>query len=225
MNAIRELFGYVGAKGKRSMLFSVVFEIGGALLSAGIMLAIFRMLYAVIAGGGFDTGYWIFLFGALLAGKFVCAMASMATTHIAGFEIEVRLKELVIRRLEDFSLGFYTNEQLGNISTVVHDDIENLDKSVSHLGSKMAADCVAAIVIGVCLFCLDWRIGLLMVSLIPVSIATMILGFPKALSLQNVNAKNLAYMVSRFVEFTKNIPMLKVFAGGMSFQSRVRESV
>jgi ATP-binding cassette subfamily B protein len=96
--------------------------------------------------------YWIFLFCALLAGKFICAMGSMVTTHVAGFEVEVRLKELVIRRLEEFSLGFYTNEQLGNISTVIHDDIENLDKALSHLGSKMAADCVTAAVIGVCLF-------------------------------------------------------------------------
>jgi ATP-binding cassette subfamily B protein len=57
-----------------------------------------------------------------------------------------------------------------------------------------------------------------------VAIIIQILSFKKTLSLKRENAKNLASMVSRFVEFTKNIPMLKVFAGGMSFQNRVRES-
>jgi hypothetical protein len=31
-------------------------------------------------------------------------------------------------------------------------------------------------------------------------------------------------MVSRFVEFTKNIPMLKTFHGGLLFQANVKES-
>jgi ATP-binding cassette subfamily B protein len=224
MKILRELFSYMRPKGKRGMVWAVLSETGGALLSAGIMLLVFQMLAAVLGKTDTSMGYWIVLFCIALAGKFVCAMVSMLTTHVASFEMEVSLKESVIRRLKEFSLGFYTNEQLGAISTVVHDDIENLQKSVSHFGSKMVADCITAIVIGVCLFCLDWRIGLVMVSLIPVAIITQVRGFSKALSLKRANTKNLAAMVSRFVEFTKNIPLLKVFAGGMTFQDRVRES-
>lgn len=221
---IRELFGYIGKKGKGTMIAAIIFQTGNALLSAAIMLTIFDMLYEVLAQPGNALTPYFIRFGVLLGGKFICTTITMITMHDAGFEMETRLKERVVRRMKEFSLGFYTNEQLGNISTVVHDDVENLQKSVSHIGSQMLADVFTAAVIGSLLLALDWKMGLVMISLLPVSFLFQALGYRKALGLKNENAANLGMMVSRFVEFTKNVPLLKTFRGGLLFQDYVRES-
>jgi ATP-binding cassette subfamily B protein len=221
---IKDFFGRIGKKGKATMIGAILSETGNALIFAAIMLTVFNMLYAVLAGTGASLTPYIIRFALLLGGKFVFTTMSMITMHDAGFEMEIALKEQVVRRLKQFSLGFYTNEQLGNISTVVHDDIENLRQSTSHIGVSMVADTIIAVVIGAALFALDWRMGLIMVSLLPVSGLVQKLGAKTLLRLKNENAKNLGVMVSRFVEFTKNIPMLKTFPGGLLFQSGVKES-
>ncbi|MDR1053631.1 MAG: ABC transporter ATP-binding protein/permease [Planctomycetaceae bacterium] len=221
---IRELFYYIGKRGRIAMFGAVLSETGNALIYAAVMLTVFEMLYAVIAEPDVSLMPYIFRFVLLLTGKFICTTISMITMHAAGFEIETALKARIVRRLKQFSLGFYTNEQLGNISTVVHDDIENLRQSTSHIGVNMIADTITAFVIGAALFMLSWQMGLVMISLLPVSFLLQRLNAGKSLRLKNENAKNLGVMVSRFVEFTKNIPMLKTFSGGLLFQADVKES-
>ncbi|SHN74854.1 ABC transporter ATP-binding protein [Desulfitobacterium chlororespirans] len=221
---IGELFGYIGKKGKMTMIAAIIFETGNALLTAAIMLTILNMLYGVLAEPSQGLTAYFVRFGILLGAKFFCTIVTMMTMHDAGFAMETQLKERVVRRLKEFSLGFYTHEQLGNISTVVHDDVENLQKSISHVGVKMLADIFTAAVIGIALLMLDWRMGLVMMSLLPLSFLFQALGYKKALRLKNENAANLGTMVSRFVEFTRNIPLLKTFRGGLLFQDYVKES-
>ncbi|MDR1114906.1 MAG: ABC transporter ATP-binding protein/permease [Tannerella sp.] len=221
---IRNLFTYIGKKGRVSMICAILAETGNALIYAAILLTVFDMLYGALANPDASFAPYITRFALLLGGKFICTTVSLITTHIAGFEMETKLKERVVHRLRQFSLGFYTGEQLGNISTVVHDDVDNLQKSTSHLGVNMLADMITAFVIGVALFVLNWKMGLVMISLLPVSFLAQKLSFGKALRLKNENARNLGIMVSRFVEFTKNIPMLKTFPGGLLFQNSVKES-
>jgi ATP-binding cassette subfamily B protein len=221
---IRELFGCIGKKGRATMLGAVLSETGNALIYAAVMLTVFDMLYAVMADPGASLLPHIVRFTWLLAGKFVCTTVSMITMHDAGFELETALKAGIVRRLKRFSLGFYTNEQLGNISTVVHDDIESLRQNTSHMGVSMIADTITALVIGAALFALNPKMGLVMISLLPVSFLLQRVSGGAALRLKNENGKNLGVMVSRFVEFTKNIPMLKTFPGGLLFQTNVKES-
>jgi ATP-binding cassette subfamily B protein len=110
----------------------------------------------------------------------------------AGFELETALKAGIVRRLKRFSLGFYTNEQLGNISTVVHDDIENLRQNTSHMGVSMIADTITALVIDAALFALNWKMGLVMISLLPVSFLLHRVSGGVALRLKTRTAKTSA---------------------------------
>jgi ATP-binding cassette subfamily B protein len=156
---IRDLFDYIGKKGRLTMLGAVLSETGNALIYAAVMLTVFDMLYAVLADPGASLLPHIVRFAWLLAGKFICTTVSMITMHDAGFELETALKARIVRRLKRFSLGFYTNEQLGNISTVVHDDIESLRQNTSYMGVSMAADTITALVIGTALFALNREYG------------------------------------------------------------------
>ena len=220
---IRELFSYIGKKGRASMIAAIIAETGNSILSAAIMLVVFRMLYAVIDTSAAVSDYFL-PFAMLLVGKFICTTVSMVTTHVAGFEVEVKLKARVIARLKQFSLGFFTNAQLGTISTVVHDDVDSLEKATAHMGSRMLADIITAAAIGVCLFVLDWRMGLVMISLLPIGFVLQKLGFVHALHLKRITAASLSRMVSRFVEFMRNIPMLKSFPGGKLFEDTLKDS-
>jgi ATP-binding cassette subfamily B protein IrtB len=220
---LRELLRDIGTKGKLMLGAASLFNTVGSLLSAGILLTVLLMLTRIV-GGGKDLGsFWLVLIVMLVA-KLVANVLSNITTHFAGFELEVKLKEKIIHRLKQFSLGFYTKERLGDISTVVQDDVDNLEGAVAHFGSRTISDAVTALVIGVALFILDWRMGLVMISLLPIALWAQTFGLDRSLKLKAANKKNLADLVSRFVEYTKGIPMLKAFPENLFFRDRLQES-
>lgn len=220
---IRELFSHISKKGKVMLAAAAAANTIGSLLFAAIMLTVFRMMTAITEGEKDLAGYWWLMTG-MLAVKFIANIISVGTTHFGGFEMEVNLKEKIIRRLKQFSLGFYTKERLGEISTVVQNDVDNLEGAVAHLGSKTVSDIFTALVIGIALFILDWRMGLAMVSLLPIALWMQAAGIKKILVLKERNKRNLADMVSRFVEYTKGIPLLKAFPENKFFQNRLKES-
>lgn len=220
---IRELFSHISKKGKVMLAAAAAANTIGSLLFAAIMLTVFRMMTAITEGEKDLAGYWWLMTG-MLAVKFIANIISVGTTHFGGFEMEVNLKEKIILRLKQFSLGFYTKERLGEISTVVQNDVDNLEGAVAHLGSKTVSDILTALVIGIALFILDWRMGLAMVSLLPIALWMQAAGIKKTLELKERNKRNLADMVSRFVEYTKGIPLLKAFPENKFFQNRLKES-
>ena len=223
MTMIKELFSHISQKGKLMLAAATISNAISSLLFAGIMLTVFRMLTAITEREKDLTGYWRMML-AMLVLKFIANIVSVATSHFAGFEMEVNLKTKIIQRLKGFSLGFYTKERLGEISTIVQNDVDNLEGAVAHLGSRTASDVLTALVIGAILFVLDWKMGLVMVSLLPLALWLQAASVKKSLVLKEKNKRNLADMVSRFVEYTKGIPLLKAFPENQFFRSRLKES-
>lgn len=220
---MKELFSHISKKGKRILVLAILANTVSSLLFAGILLTVFRMLTAITDGKKDLTAYWWAMLGMLLV-KFIANVISNGATHFAGFELEVNLKEKIIQRLKQFSLGFYTKERLGEISTIVQNDVDNLEGAVSHIGSRSVSDIITALVIGIALFILDWKMGLVMVSLLPLALWIQAAGIQNSLALKEKNQQNLADMVSRFVEYTKGIPLLKAFPENRFFQERLKES-
>lgn len=220
---IGELFSHISKKGKHMLISATIANTISSLLFAGILLTVFRMLTAITLRHRDLAGYWWAMIGMLIV-IFIANIISNGTTHFTGFEIEVNLKEKIIRRLKQFSLGFYTKERLGEISTVVQNDVDNLESAVSHIGSRTVSDIITALVIGIALFVLDWKMGLVMVPLLPLALWLQAASIKKSLILKENNKRNLADMVSRFVEYTKGIPLLKAFPENKFFQNRLKES-
>jgi ATP-binding cassette subfamily B protein len=217
---LKELFSNIGPEGKRNLVAAVIANTVRSLISAGILLAVLRMLEGITGGQKDLRSYWLTLIVFLFV-KFICNMISSKTSHIGGLELEINLKEKIIRKLKTFSLEFYTNERIGEISTIIQSDVDALEIAVSHFGSKAVGDIITAAVIGVSLFILDWRLALIMVLLLPLAVWVQKTGLGRSLKLREANAKNLADMVSRFVEYTKGMPLLKAFPENQYFHNQL----
>jgi ATP-binding cassette subfamily B protein len=221
---IKELLHNIGKKGKSLFIAAIAANTIGTLLSACILLTILKMLNFITEGGKILYPYWWILAGILLV-KFIANIVYNAASHVSGFELEINLKEKIIKRLKQFSLGFYTNEQLGKISTIVHGDVDGLEEAFVHPGSRAIGDIITALVLGIALFVLEWRMGLLMVSLLPLAVFLQFLTVKRSVTLRSKNRKNIALMVSRFVEYTKGIPLLKAYAENNFFRRQLEMSI
>ncbi|MGD8399940.1 MAG: ABC transporter ATP-binding protein [Bacillota bacterium] len=221
---IKRIFATLTAKGRKMLALSIIAFILYALAGVSIMLLALEMMDRLTGGQEIALGgYWWALI-ALVVFKAFCNIVADVAKHFAGFEIEVKLRETLLARLKRFSLGFYTKERLGEISTIIQKDVTNMESVVAHMWSRMVSDFAVALIIGIGLFVADWRLGLAMVSLLPVALLVLVLGIKSGRRLQKESQDDLADMVSIFVEYVKGIPLLKAFSESVSLQSRLKKS-
>ncbi len=221
---IGDLLKNIGTKGKALVGAAILSTALSSLAALGITLVILKMVEQITVGqAGPLAGYWWALAGITVLRMVFNSLGSIVR-HFAGFEIVARVKEKIILRLKQFSLGFYTRERMGEISTVIHNDADHLGGIVGHLGTQMISDFLVALLIGTGLFIIDWRMGLAMVSLLPVALLVLVLGIRSNVRLKKANQENLADMVSLFIEYTRGIPLLKAFSESQTFKKRLEVS-
>lgn len=222
---IRNILNELTVRGVRHLIISALFFVVYALCGTAIMLTVLFLIDRHISGESVSliSAAWI-LVGLLILKTISNAVADMSK-HFAGFDLVERIREKIILKLKIFSLGFYTNERLGEISTVIHKDVDNMEMVVGHLWTRMSADFIVALILGIGPFWVDWHMGLAMIAILPIALFSLYRGIRSGMKAQQEAQDGLADMVSLFVEYVKGIPMLKVFGGKGMFRDRLDHSV
>ena len=222
---IRNILNELTVRGVRHLIISALFFVVYALCGTAIMLTVLFLIDRHISGESVSliSAAWI-LVGLLILKTISNAVADMSK-HFAGFDLVERIREKIILKLKMFSLGFYTNERLGEISTVIHKDVDNMEMVVGHLWTRMSADFIVALILGIGLFWVDWHMGLAMIAILPIALFSLYRGIRSGMKAQQEAQDGLTDMVSLFVEYVKGIPMLKVFGGKGMFRDRLDHSV
>jgi ATP-binding cassette subfamily B protein IrtB len=221
---IREILNILTPKGKRAMIVSIIWFIIYALSGVAMMLLVLKMLSMIVAGNTTAfSKYWRYLLFLLLI-KGVSNVLWDSQKHFAGFDISHELRAKIVYRLKSFSLGFYTNERLGEISTVIHKDVDNMVMIVGHTWPRMTSDFMVSAILMSAFFILNWKMGLLMIAVLPVALLLLVFGLKKGGKIETENGDRLADMVSLFVEYVKGIPLLKAFAESKKFDQELESS-
>ncbi len=223
---IKKILSVVTGKGKALIVTATLAFTLAGLLGAYLMYLVVDMLNRI---GTYHTaseltGLWSALFSVVLLKTLMAVVADMAK-HFAGFDVVLTVRESLIKKLKQFSLGFYSKERLGEISTVIHKDVDNLEGVVGHFLSIMFSDILIALLLGGWLFAKSPLMGFAMVSLLPLAVLMLVTGFRKNLRLQQRTNDDLADMVSLFVEYTRGIPLMKAFSENPAFENRLQSSI
>lgn len=220
---IKEIWNTLTPSGKRSLSLSVTGFTLYALSGIAMMYIVLKALEAVISGGGNLLWYWVALVACLLI-KGGSNILADVRKHYAGFDIVYQVRKNIIYRLKEFSLGFYTNERLGEISTIIHKDVDKMEMVVGHVWTRMLADFIVSAILLTALVVYDPKMALLMISALPVAVLFLTLGLKRGERLEEKAGNDLADMVSVFVEYVKGIPLLKAFSESRRFEEKVEQT-
>lgn len=221
---IKEIWNTLTSRGKRSLSLSVAGFTLYALSGIAMVYIVLKSLEAVISGRDNLIWYWIALAACLLI-KVGSNILADVKKHHAGFDIVYQIRKNIIYRLKEFSLGFYTNERLGEISTIIHKDVDSMEMVVGHVWTRMLADFIVSVILFAVLAFYSPQMALLMISAFPVALLFLILGLKRAKRLEEKAGNDLADMVSVFVEYVKGIPLLKAFSDSRRFEDKVEQTV
>ena len=218
----REMLKLLTKTGKRDLIISSVFFALYGLSSIAMIVIIFSILFQIFDGTSLDMLYKYFIaIGLLVVFKGICNMVADMKKHSAGFDIVQQIRERMIIKLKKFSLGFYTNERLGEINTILHKDVDNMSLVVGHMWSRMFGDFLIAAVVFVGLASIDIKLALIMAVSVPIALIFLYLTIKQSEKIENQNNLSLFDMVSLFVEYVRGIPVLKSFGENKSLDNEL----
>ena len=208
--------------GKRDLIISSVFFALYGLSSIAMIVIVFSILFQIFDGTSLASLYKYFIaIGLLVVFKGICNMVADMKKHSAGFDIVQQIRERMIIKLKKFSLGFYTNERLGEINTILHKDVDNMSLVVGHMWSRMFGDFLIAAVVFVGLASIDFKLSIIMAVSVPIALIFLYLTIKQSEKIENQNNSALLDMVSLFVEYVRGIPVLKSFSNNKSLDNEL----
>ena len=218
----REMLKLLTKTGKRDLIISSVFFAFYGLSSIAMIVIVFYILFQIFDGTSLASLYKYFIaIGLLVVFKGICNMVADMKKHSAGFDIVQQIRERMIIKLKKFSLGFYTNERLGEINTILHKDVDNMSLVVGHMWSRMFGDFLIGAVVFVGLANIDIKLALIMAVSVPIALAFLYMTIKQSEKIENQNNSALLDMVSLFVEYVRGIPVLKSFSNNKSLDNEL----
>ena len=218
----REMLKLLTKTGKRDLIISSVFFALYGLSSIAMIVIVFSILFQIFDGTSLDMLYKYFIaIGLLVVFKGICNMVADMKKHSAGFDIVQQIRERMIIKLKKFSLGFYTNERLGEINTILHKDVDNMSLVVGHMWSRMFGDFLIGAVVFVGLASIDFKLAIMMAASVPIALIFLYLTIKQSERIENQNNSALLDMVSLFVEYVRGIPVLKSFSNNKSLDNEL----
>ena len=218
----REMLKLLTKIGKRDLIISSVFFALYGLSSIAMIVIVFSILFQIFDGTRLVSLYKYFIvIGLLVVFKGICNMVADMKKHSAGFDIVQQIRERMIIKLKKFSLGFYTNERLGEINTILHKDVDNMSLVVGHMWTRMFGDFLIGAVVFVGLASIDFKLAILMAVYVPIALAFLYLTIKQSERIENQNNSALLDMVSLFVEYVRGIPVLKSFSNNKSLDNEL----
>ena len=218
----REMLKLLTKTGKRDLIISSIFFALYGLSSIAMIVIVFSILFQIFDGTSLASLYKYFIaIGLLVVFKGICNMVADMKKHSAGFDIVQQIRERMIIKLKKFSLGFYTNERLGEINTILHKDVDNMSLVVGHMWSRMFGDFLIAAVVFVGLASIDFKLAIIMAVSVPIALIFLYLTIKQSEKIENQNNSALLDMVSLFVEYVRGIPVLKSFSNNKSLDNEL----
>ena len=218
----REMLKLLTKTGKRDLIISSVFFALYGLSSIAMIVIVFSILFQIFDGTSLASLYKYFIaIGLLVVFKGICNMVADMKKHSAGFDIVQQIRERMIIKLKKFSLGFYTNERLGEINTILHKDVDNMSLVVGHMWSRMFGDFLIGAIVFIGLASIDFKLSIIMAVSVPIALIFLYLTIKQSERIENQNNSALLDMVSLFVEYVRGIPVLKSFSNNKSLDNEL----
>ncbi|QYZ80186.1 ABC transporter ATP-binding protein [Methanofollis formosanus] len=161
------------------------------------------------AAAGVTWYGWLAVGFALLS--VVLYFAALMCSHLAAFRVEKNMRKEAMHTIVTLPLGFFDQHTSGRMRKIIDDNASITHTFMAHLLPDLAGAVVMPFAILALLFVFDWRLGL--VSLIPLVVSVyylkQMMGGDRSSIQKYMDA--LEEMNTEAVEYVRGVPVVKVF--------------
>lgn len=212
---LKRLLPYAGKKGYMLPL-AMLFSAFSGIMMLMPMVYIHKIVSGIILSSSVDGNS--IRYNAILAASFAATgvlfyFFALLVSHIFAFEVEANIIRISVKKMMDKPLGFFANRESGNLRKTIIDGAGETHNMLAHQLPDFAMTIVSPIVLLIFFFLFDWRLGL--VSLIPMVISILLMATMssrKNMKMREEYYEGLAHLSAESVEYVRGIPVVKTFA-------------
>ncbi|KAA6300284.1 MAG: putative multidrug export ATP-binding/permease protein [Candidatus Ordinivivax streblomastigis] len=149
----------------------------------------------------------------LQAAKAIVGAVGIWRAHRAAYGALTDIRLSIIQHLKKLPLGFFQRRRPGELSDIIHHDVEQIELYLAHTQPEIVGTMLIALLITGAMFIIDWRLALCMLAPVPLAAGLLILLFTKIwtkrLKQYNQSTKE---MSEDLMEYVAVIPTIKAFS-------------
>ena len=171
-------------------------------------------LVVTLLNGGFETKQLIFYCAAIclcLAAKSLFYGLSIWKVHDTAYKSLAEIRLRILAHLKKMPMGFFQKRKTGDLTNVINHDVEQIELYLAHAYPDILSTMVLPVIIFISVLILDWRMGLAMISTVPV--ALVILRIVKKFSEKGIRHFQLSTkkISEDMIEYIHAMPIIKAF--------------
>ena len=156
----------------KAVLWCFVCNLSLMLPVGAVMFTVQHLLDVLARGGSAMEGFALCVGSglAILLLLFVLHWFQYAALYLATYQESASRRVSLAETLRRLPLSFFGNRDLSDLTATMIADCSSLDQLFSHYVPQLFASVLSTLVIGVCMFCCDWRMAAAVLWVVPAAV-------------------------------------------------------
>ena len=223
----KKIFEYAGPY-KKNMYVATVVVLVSVLLGVFPFVLAYQVIAPLVMGEAITASFIIQHVILVLVCLVLQALFygwGLNLSHKAAYDTLLRLRTALQKRFEKLPLGVIQDKGTGTVKKLFVDDVDSLEVLLAHSMPEGIANLMVPIAVYVAMFFVDWKLALLSLASIPLSLVAM-------MTMYSVGMKKMGpyYMAGQkmnntIIEYINGMEVVKVFNKDADSYERFRKDI
>ena len=223
----KKIFEYAGPH-KKGLYAATAIVLVSVLMGVLPFVLAYQVIAPLVMGESIEASFIILRVVLVLACLVLQALFygwGLNLSHKAAYDTLLRLRTALQKRFEKLPLGVIQDKGTGTVKKLFVDDVDSLEVLLAHSMPEGIANLMIPIAVYVAMFFVDWKLALLSLASIPISLIAM-------MTMYSVGMKKMGpyYMAGQkmnntIIEYINGMEVVKVFNKDADSYERFRKDV
>lgn len=161
-----------GGRDLTKAIFACALSNMGLIFPMGLLLLLIEQLvYPILGFSAKETGMFFYVGVSVVLLALICLFTYIQynATFLSSYRESANMRIRLAERLRKLPLSFFGKRDLADLTTTIMADSAFIEKAFSHFIPELTGAVISTAFIGICLFMMDWRMGLAVLWVAPVS--------------------------------------------------------
>ena len=223
----KKIFEYAGPY-KKNMYVATVVVLVSVLMGVLPFVLAYQVIAPLVMGESIEASFIILRVVLILVCLVLQALFygwGLNLSHKAAYDTLLRLRTALQKRFEKLPLGVIQDKGTGTVKKLFVDDVDSLEVLLAHSMPEGIANLMIPIAVYVAMFFVDWKLALLSLASIPISLIAMMMMYSVGMKKMGPYYMAGQKMNNTIIEYINGMEVVKVFNKDADSYERFRKDV
>lgn len=223
----KKVFEYAGPH-KKDLYIATFIVLLSVLMGVLPFVLAYQVISPLVMGESIEASFIILRVVLVLACLVLQALFygwGLNLSHKAAYDTLLRLRTALQKRFEKLPLGVIQDKGTGTVKKLFVDDVDSLEVLLAHSMPEGIANLMIPIAVYVAMFFVDWKLALLSLASIPISLIAMMMMYSVGMKKMGPYYMAGQKMNNTIIEYINGMEVVKVFNKDADSYERFRKDV